>query len=256
MKLIKPICRVLLIAAFWVAVWWIAAAAFGKPLLFPSPPAVFRALLELLKTADFYKITAISLWNVLSGILIAVICAVVLSAATAHIPPIRALLLPAMTVIKATPVASFIILAWILMGATQVPTFITILIVLPVMWSNLDTGFQKIDTQLAEVTTVYGFSVWKRIRLLLFPSLKPYFIAAFRTSVGLAWKAGIAAEIITMPRNTVGTMISEAKLYILTAEMFAWTLVVILLSLVIEALFSTLFKRLDRSGVTEQEVDA
>jgi NitT/TauT family transport system permease protein len=152
-----------------------------------------------------------------------------------------------MTVIKATPVASFIILAWILMGASRVPSFITVLIVLPVIWTNLDVGFQKIDPQLREVAKIYRLSIWKRLRILVIPSLKPYFISAARTALGLAWKAGIAAEIITMPKNTIGTMIGESKLYILTSEMFAWTLVVILLSLAIEFLFSALLKRLDKT---------
>ncbi len=245
MKALKRILKVLLVAAFWCGVWAIASWRIGKPLLLPSPADVLETLWKLLQTPSFYLITAMSLLNILSGILIGVLGGVLLAVLTSRLSLLRELILPVMSVVKATPVASFIILALIWIGAKTVPTFITVLIVLPVVWTNLDVGFEKIDPQLLEVTRIYKFSFSKQLKLLYFPSLKPYFSSAVRTSLGLAWKAGIAAEIIAMPEGAIGTMIGEAKLYIETKEMFAWTLTVILLSLLFEWLFTTLFDRLD-----------
>ncbi len=244
MNIFKRIGRVLLIAAFWIGVWWLASWRVGKPLLFPSPAAVLQRLLDLMQTKEFYQITANSLWNVLLGILTAVLLGCVLAIATYKIAILREALLPVMTVIKATPVASFIILALIWMGAANVPTFITVLIVLPIVWTNLDEGLGKIDPLLIEVTKLYKMPFIKRIKLLFLPSVKPYFVSACRTSLGLAWKAGIAAEIIARPRNSIGTMIGDAKQYIMTEDMFAWTLTVIILSLMIEFLFATLLNKL------------
>lgn len=246
MKQFKRICRILLIAAFWLGVWAIAAKAVGKPLLLPSPLAVFKCLLDLLKTPEYYKITAISLRNVTVGIIIAVLGGTALAILTSRASLLREAILPIMTVIKATPVASFIILAMIWIGAIRVPSFITVLIVLPVIWTGLDMGFSKIDPQLREVATVYRFSPWKKLRFLILPSLKPYFLSSLRSSLGLAWKAGIAAEIIAMPRNSIGTEIGEAKLYIETPTMFAWTLTVIILSLLIELAVFAIFQKFDK----------
>lgn len=247
MKIAKRIGKILLITALWVGVWAFAAWRIGKPLLFPTPKLVFQRLFELIQTEEFYRITANSLWNIFSGILIAVFLGVLLAVITSRISLLREAILPLMTVIKATPVASFIVLAMIWIGSPRVPTFITILIVLPVIWTNLDEGFLKIDPQLEEVTRVYKISFFRRFKLLTLPSLKPYFVSACRSSLGLAWKAGVAAEIIAMPKNTIGTMIGEAKLYIETATMFAWTLTVILLSLLIELLFSWLLGNFSRT---------
>lgn len=243
MNCLKKAARTVSVVLFWVAVWGIAAHFAGKPLLFPSPASVLSTLLSLLQTKTFYVATLRSLWNVTAGIVSAVALGSILAMVTCKLPPLRALLLPLMSVIKATPVASFIILALIWLGSSRVPSFITFLIVLPVLWTNLDVGLQKIDPQLHEVATVYRMPPVKRLRLLVLPSVKPYFISACRTSVGLAWKAGIAAEIIAMPKNTIGTMLGEAKLYILTSEMFAWTLTVILLSLLVEFGLSKLFQQ-------------
>ena len=245
-KILFRILRRALILAFWIAVWDVGVVVVGKPLLLPAPITVFKRLFELMQTKEFYLITVNSLWNILRGILIAVGMGWILAALTAKISLIRDIIQLPMTVIKATPVASFIILALIFIGSAKVPTFITILIVLPVIWTNLDEGYRRIDPQLVEMATVFRLSPWKRLRLLTLPSLKPYFLSACRTSIGLAWKAGVAAEIIAMPRKSIGTMIGDAKQYILTEDMFAWTLTVILLSLLIESIFSFVFRTISK----------
>lgn len=245
MKTLKKIGRTLLVAAFWLGVWALAAHKFGKPLLFPSPLSVLKTLGELLQTKQFYIATGTSLANILLGTLSAILCACVLVVITSKIRFVRELIYPVMAVVKATPVASFIILMLLFLGPVKVPTFITFLIVLPIVWTNLDEGIENIDVQLTEVAKMYRFSLAKRLRVLILPSVKPYFLSACKTAIGLAWKAGVAAEIIAMPPDTIGTMIGEAKLYIMSAEMFAWTLTVVLLSLVIEFGVSYLFAKLD-----------
>lgn len=252
MKHVKKICRILLIAAFWFFIWWVGAAIYGKPLLFPTPIAVFKTLINLLGTSEFYLVTLNSLANIFIGFFVALLLGILLAVLTSHISLLRDLLFPIMSVIKATPVASFIILLLIWIGAVKVPTIITSLIVLPVVWTNLDTGFQRIDPQLAEVAKIYRFSYSKKLRYLILPSISPYLVSACRTSLGLAWKAGIAAEIIAMPKNTIGTMIGDAKQYILTAEVFAWTLTVILLSILIEFGFSTLLRKLSKKLLIQE----
>ncbi len=246
MKLLKRTLRITVAVLFWVGIWWFAAWRVGKPLLLPTPWKVLERLLALAATPEFYSITANSLGNILWGIVLAVIFGILIFLCTAHVGFLRDLILPPMSVIKATPVASFIILALIFIGAAKVPTLTAILVVLPVVWTNLDEGYRAIDPQLTEMTVAYRFSAWRRFQLLTLPSLRPYFISACRASMGMAWKAGVAAEIIAMPRNSIGTMIGDAKQYLLTEDMFAWTLLVVLLSLIIEFLFSALFRLLGK----------
>ncbi len=238
-RLNKPL-RVALSILFWLGVWLVAAYKVGKPLLFPSPVLVLEALFSLMQTKEFYLVTLRSLWSVLSGILIALGLGITLALITYKLSFVRDLIAPIMTVVKATPVASFIVLAILWIGASEVPAFITVLIVLPIVWGNLDTGLSAIDPSLLEMTHVYRFSFLNRMRYLILPTVKPYFASACRSSLGLAWKAGIAAEIIVSPKQSIGTMIGEAKQYIMTADMFAWTLTVVLLSLLIEWIVSYL----------------
>ena len=246
-KILSPILSVL----FWVGVWELAAWRIGNKLLFPNLCIVLKTLWELLGTRDFYNATWHSLWNVLSGILIALAIGILLAVVTYKIPFMRELALPMITVIKATPVASFIVLLLIFIGAPKVPSIITFLIVLPVVWTNLDEGLRQQSKQLAEVARIYKIPFFKKLWIFTIPSVKPFFISACRTSLGLAWKAGIAAEIIAMPRGAIGTMIGEARLYLETEKMFAWTLTVILLSLLIEFGFVSLLNLWDKRTIKE-----
>lgn len=253
MKHVKKALRLLLPVLFWVLVWEAAALGVGNSLLFPTPRIVLQTLWELMGTPQFWHATGLSLWNVLSGILLALLIGILLAALTYRVRLLRDLFLPLMTLVKATPVASFIVLLLIFIGAARVPAIITLLIVLPVVWTNLDEGLRRQSPQLREVARVYRMPPLRRLRLLTLPSVRPYFVSACRTSLGLAWKAGIAAEIIARPRGSIGTMIGDAKNYLNTEEMFAWTLTVILLSLLFEFGFVTILRRLDRRPGGEEE---
>ena len=231
----------LLPIVFWAIVWWLVSLRIGKPLLLPSPGRVAKTLWGLLQTRTFYRVTARSIWNVIRGILFAILGGALLAFLTYRVRFVRELLFPLMTVIKATPVASFIVLAIIWVGNLRVPTLITVLIVLPVVWSNLDEGLRKQDRNLLEAAKTYHLSYWRRLRVLTLPSLKSYFFSALRTSLGLAWKAGIAAEIIA--NVNIGEQIKEANLYFQVPELYAWTLTVILLSLVLELVVMTLLRK-------------
>jgi NitT/TauT family transport system permease protein len=242
MKTLKKIGRALLVAAFWLGVWALAAYRFGKPLLFPSPLSVLKTLGELLQTKEFYLITANSIGNILLGTLTATLCAILLAALTSYIRFLRELIHPVMAVVKATPVASFIILMLLFLGPVKVPAFITFLIVLPIVWTNLDQGIQSIDPQLREVATMYRFSLVKRLRVLIFPSVKPYFLSACKTAIGLAWKAGVAAEVLALPKASVGYMIYNAKMYLEQVDLYAWTVAIIGFSVILEKLFLSILE--------------
>ncbi len=244
----------LLILLFWLGVWEIAALIVDNVLLFPSPLEVVEALWKLLHEPLFYRITANSVWNVLRGILYATLIGCLLSLLTYRVRFLHDLVMPLMTVVKATPVASFIVLTLIWIGSERVPTLITFMIVLPVVWTNLEEGLRSQSKELRQVTEVFHFGWRKTLLYLTVPAVKPYFVSACRASFGLAWKAGIAAEIIATPRNSIGTMIGDAKQYLNTEEMFAWTLVVILLSLALEAAFMGILSRSERSRRPKEDV--
>ena len=231
-KLISLLCSIL----FWILVWALLSKRVGIELLLPSPAATVSALGTLALTSDFWLTLGHTLIRILSGILIAILLGVITAVISARFFVADSLCSPIMSVIKATPIASFIILALLWIDRNTLPIFITVLIVLPVVWANVASGIRSVDGDLLEVAKVYRFSARKRITRIYIPSVMPYFLAACRASLGMAWKAGIAAEVLCTPTHAIGTEIYFSKTYLETTELFAWTLSVIIISIIIEKL--------------------
>ena len=227
---------------FWTAVWYLAALSLGNPLLLPTPLQVLRCLGMMMGTASFWKITAISICRILLGVTGAVILGTALAVFTEKNRWGNLLIAPAMTAMQATPVASFTILVLIWLDRDYVPVLICGMMVLPVIWGSVSTGIRVTDRQLLEMAAVFRLSPAARLLRIWIPSVMPFFRTAFTSAMSLGWKAGIAAEVLTVPKASIGRMISEAKLYLLTEELFAWTLAVVLLSLLLQKLMLRLIK--------------
>ena len=164
----------------------------------------------------------------------ALVLGAVLGALTARSALADTLLSPALRTVRAIPVASFIILLFVLMSKEYIPTVTSFLMVLPVVWSNVDQGVRSTDIQLLEMAQVFRLSRRKVLRHIWLPQVAPFFLAAARTGMGLAWKAGVAAEVLAAPRLGIGRALYEAKVYLETADLFAWTAVIVCISVVLE----------------------
>ncbi|MEG2420383.1 MAG: ABC transporter permease subunit [Oscillospiraceae bacterium] len=230
----KKIQKVLFPLVFWVLVWGIAAGLVDKALLLPGPLLVLRRLAELGVTADFWLAALATILRIFFGMGIGVALGALLAGATHFVPLCDWLLTPLIQVLRATPVASFILLVLLWVTRSLVPGIISALMVLPVVWGSVKLGLERTDSQLLELCRDYRFSRGKTLRLLYLPSVLPHFRSGVQTALGLAWKAGVAAEVIAQPPLAIGTQVYFSKVYLETPDLFAWTLVVILLSFLVE----------------------
>lgn len=231
MKFLK---NTLIPLAFWLAVWQGAAMLAGSELLLPGPVRVVQALAAQAAGADFWRITALTLGRVFAGTAAGAVLGAVIAVLTCASRWCERILAPAVKVIRATPVASFILLVLLWVSTGRVPGVISALMVLPVVWGNVSKGIRETDPQLLELARAYRFGRGRTVRLVYLPAAAPYFAAGVETALGLAWKAGVAAEVLCRPKWAVGSEIFFARTYLETPDLFAWTLVVIALSFLVE----------------------
>lgn len=231
----------------WIAVWWIISAAVNKELLVPSPIVTAKRLFELVTAAAFWRSAGTSLLRILAGYFFGVILGTILAIGSSACELFNRLTSPLNTVIRATPVSSFIILALVWLKSGRVPSFIAFLMVTPIVWNQLKAGLKNANGELLEMTKCYKFSPIQSIRYFWLPTVMPQLISALTTSLGFAWKAGIAAEVLCTPRNSIGKEIYESKLYLETPDLFAWTIVVVIFSLIIEKLLKLALGRASRN---------
>lgn len=249
LKLKTPLALV-----FWLTVWHIARYVFsetmGMDLLIPSLGAVLNEFTVLLKDKEFYISCFNSLYKVLLGWTIGIIAGSILGILTKLSVLLKALFEPMLHLIKATPVASFIVLAIVLMTSKAVPVFTCALITVPAVWANVNEGLSSPDQKLLEMASFFNMSKRKKIADIYIPAVMPFFSAAAKTTMGLAWKAGIAAEVLCTPRYTIGSEISDSKVYLEMPSLFAWTITVIVLSVILEKLIGLVLNGKPKDGKT------
>ena len=227
---------------FWTAVWYLASLVLDNPLLLPTPVQVLRCLGNMMMTSVFWQTAAVSMLRILLGVVSAVALGTVLAVLTSRSRLLHTLIAPAMTAMQATPVASFTILVLIWVSRDYVPVLICGMMGLPIVWNSVSTGIRETDVQLLEMAKVCRLPKLRILGRIYVPSVMPYFRSASTSALGLGWKAGVAAEVLTVPKSSIGRMISESKLYLLTEELFAWTLAVIVFSLLLQKLMQRLLR--------------
>lgn len=240
---VRKILTSLLVAGFWLLLWEVLCLLVKSSLLLPSPFAVASRLMELVMTARFWRVIASSVLRVLSGFLLGVLAGCVLGICTAYSPILRRLFKLPMSVVKAAPVASFVILALVWISGKNLSIFISFLMVLPIVHSNIEQGLLSADEKLLEAAIAYRLSPGQRAIAVYIPAAAPYFLSALRVGLGLAFKSGIAGEVIAIPKNAIGTELYNAKVYLQTPDLFAWTLVIVAISMALEKALSLLIGR-------------
>lgn len=236
LKIVFPI-------VLWLSVWQIIAIAIDFSFLFPDVPETFKSLWAILTKANTCKVLLLTLKRVFLSLLFGTVFAGALAIASAKLELVRITVAPVISVMKSTPVAVIAVLLYSLFSGDAAPVVVALLMIMPVIWQNLMDGYNSIDRNLWELCDAYEFSFKKRLRVLILPALLKYFVPAFITSVGLSWKAVISAEILVHTIDSVGDMIYESKYQLDTASVFAWTVIIIAMSIALEKLVQILLKR-------------
>ena len=215
------------VAAFWLAMWAFAAALVAQPLILPGPCAVALALLRLVRDAGTWAILAGSGARILGGLALAAACGGVLAGVSARSRAFARLVAPALSFVKATPVACVVVLLFIWLGSARVSIAAVFLMALPGVYFSLAEGLAQVNKPLEQMFRLHGVRGWRLFCAHTWCEVLPFVLSCARAVIGMSWKAGVAAELIGMAVGTVGERIYQAKLLIETADLLAWTVLVV-----------------------------
>lgn len=250
MKNLSPKVRALVAALFWLAVWQVVSLAVGQPILLASPVETLARLWALMGTADFWRSLLFTLGHILAGFLLASLAGIALAMLAGRFRVASELLSPLLAAMRSVPVASFVIAALIWVPSKRLSVLIAFVIVLPVIYAGTLDGIRQIDPKLREMARVFRMRRWSRLRTVDLPAALPSVASALSVSIGLAWKSGVAAEVIGIPGGSVGEKLYKAKVYLATPDLFAWTLAIVLVSAACAKALRMGLKRL--TGATEK----
>ena len=228
---------------FWLLIWEVASVVIGQEILLVSPVDVLIRLGELIITAEFWQSVGFSIAKIASGFLLALILGTAAAALASRYKRFAELLEPFMQTIKAIPVASFVILVLIWISSANLSIVISFLMVFPIIYTNMYEGISNMDRQLLEMADVFGMKGKERFKYIYISQVLPFFRSACSVTLGMCWKAGVAAEVIGLPDRTIGENLYEAKIFLDTASLFAWTVVIICVSVLFEKIFMGLVNK-------------
>lgn len=213
-----------------------------KEMLLVTPVVVVQRLFGLCTEAGFWGAIGFSFIRIVSGYLLALAVGSFLAVIAGKFHSAEIMLWPFIQAIKSVPVASFIILCLIWLSSKNLSVFIAFLMVLPIVYTNMLQGIKSTDKKLLEMAELFRVRWFKKIKYIYLPQLKPYLISACSVSIGFSWKAGIAAEVIGIPDGSIGEKLYEAKVYFSSGDLFAWTAVIVAISIIFEKLFLYMLK--------------
>ncbi len=231
---LRRAARSVLVILFWLAVWQAAAMIVNNALFIPSPAETFSSLGRIAATLDYWLSIGATFYRVVLGIAISFVLGVILAYAASKFSLLESLLQPLMATVKSTPVMSVIMLALVWFSSSFVPVFSCILLCLPIFYANTLTGIRAVDNHLLEVAQVFKVKHRRVVLEIVVPSVVPNVYAALAVCLGFSWKSVVAAEVLSSVKYSVGFKLYATKLYLNTEEMFAWTLTIIVISLLVE----------------------
>lgn len=244
----KAILKNIGILLIYLLIWQLVYSLVQREVYLPSPGQVFMRLGELIGEKSFWQAVAMSMYRVVWGLFLATFLGLVFGALAGWSKFCYSLMHPLVVAIKSTPAISFIIIALIWFSSSNAPIFICVLMCFPIIWTNILTGIQSVDQKLLEMAKVYRVKKWDIMQKIYFPTILPYFTAAIITALGMGWKVSVAAEVLSHPRHAVGSHLYTAKVYLDSSSLFAWTIVVITLSLILEKVLSYCLNKFKERG--------
>lgn len=230
----------ILAVIFWLTIWQIGSMIIGQEILLVSPVSALKRLVELSIEIQFWKSILFSFMKITTGFILAFITGITIAIIASNKKSFKILIEPLILTIQAIPVASFIILCLVWISSKNLSIIISFLMVLPVVYRNILDGINNIPRELNDMAQVFKVSKFKKIRYIYMSEVAPYLRAACSVSLGLCWKSGIAAEVIGMPANSIGENLYKAKIYLNTPDLFAWTIVIIVISICFQKCFLAL----------------
>lgn len=229
------------IIIFWITVWEILSLIINQEIYLPSPVSTFKSLYDLLFDKTTYVTILYSTYRTVTGFLISTFLGVMLGFMCGLNKSVYNLLNPLVNIIRTVPVMSIIIIAIMWFKDTNVPVFVAFLMCFPIIWTNTIQGIDSTDSKLLQMCKIYNIKKIRVIKSVYFYSALPYIKAGMVSALGISWKVTSAAEVLSLPKYSIGRFLYDSKVYLEIPDLFAWTIIIILLSTFFEKLLKKIF---------------
>lgn len=226
-----------------IGLWACAAIAVGHDLIIPYPWQVFQIMLEQLFTAGFFSLILNTAARMLKGLLFSMFSALLMILIENRFPRFRLLFAPLDVIIRTVPTITYIILALIWLGQEASVTAVIFFVLFPTFYSSLSLAFKQFHEKTDELLSIYPVTESEKSLKLALPMMAPALFNALKLAFGMGFKVSVMAEIMNEAKGGIGRQLNICRRNLDTPGIFAWTVWVILICVLMNLIFDWLIQK-------------
>ncbi|AOR24051.1 ABC transporter permease [Clostridium taeniosporum] len=226
---------------FFLAVWQSLAIFINNDIYLPKIQQVLTEIINIVKKDDFNLMLMSSLYRSILCYILAIALAILLGVLTYMYPFFKYLLTPINSFAKTIPTMVLVVLVLVWFNKENTPFIVGFAITLPILYEGILGSLNSIDKKLIDMMDIYEVSIIEKIKTVYLPVIKFHLVSIFVSTFSLAFKVVIAGEVHGQPKYGIGSAIQLEKINFNTSGIFAWIVIIALLSLIFE-IINNLFR--------------
>lgn len=236
-----------ILSAFIIFIFWYFFSKFiNSSFVVPKPVEVFYSIKKIIFDKLFLQQVFFTVFRSIVAFFISLILSIIFGVLCGVYDIFYKLFDLPLAIIKAAPVVSFILCALFLFTTSVVPIFVSVLMTMPVLINCVANGIKNTNKSYLQMATIFSLSKKQKIKYIYIPSVNEFLFTGFTSSFTLSWKVVVASEVLCLPKYSVGTAMYSAKVHLETADVYAISLVIIILSFVCEKIAIIIFNFFSR----------
>ncbi len=217
-----------------ILLWWIASIVIDETFILPSPKMAFATLVDMMGDRIFWLSVGRTLFRSLRSFVYAVATAIPLAILARLVSTAERFLDPIISVLRSIPTMAIILITVLWLSESSAPVLIAYLITFPMLYSAFLTAMKNVDYRLIEMAKAYRVPIATRLYKLYIPAVTPDYLMAMKSSISLSLKVTIASEVLAQARVSIGNSMQGAMANFNIVTLFAWTIVAIVFSYLLE----------------------
>jgi len=227
-----PAKRLTLVAVL-IGAWWLAALNVPHYIL-PGPHRVYDAFILIAGNGDLWSNLAVTLERVVIGFVLATLTAVPLGIVLGANRALGEFFEPVLPVLNTVSSAIWAIFAIIWFGISNATTiFVVFMTAMPLIITNVWQGTRSVNADFIELAHTLRMPAWKVMTKIYLPTIMPHFFSGARLAFGFGWRVSLVAETLGASSG-VGYRLRQAADLIQTDQVFAWTIIMIIMMATLE----------------------
>jgi len=217
-----------------LALLWQVAAAIFPPFLFPPLKDVAIRTFEILATWKLFSDVLVTVLRILYGLFGAFLIGAIFALLMHRYRAVDEFLSPILTFFQGIPALSWVVFAIIWFHGTETRVlFIMVATTLPAFTFQILGALRAMSKDLSEMVLSFRPTRWKMFRKMIFPSILPEILTAWKVNIGNASRVVVVAELVGATGGVGYQLLLQQQLFDMAGAL-AWTMQLVIFVILVQ----------------------